>query len=196
MTPSDQRGLQRRDFFRNAAVRMIESLADYLAPAIQRPVGRQTLRPPGAIEEARFVETCRQCGACVEVCPAEAIFPLGDSDRTGWGDAGTPAIDPSRAACVVCDGLRCTHVCPSGALLAVLDPRAIRMGMASVYISLCMRSGDERCSICVDRCPLGSDALRLDDEGPPEVLQGGCIGCGVCEFYCPTTPKAITVEPL
>ena len=196
MTPDDQRDLQRRDFFRDAASRMIEPLVDYLAPAVERPVRRQTLRPPGAIEESRFVDTCRRCGACVEVCPAEAIFPLDESHGTTGGDAGTPAIDPSRAACVVCDNLKCTHVCPSGALLAVLDPRAIRMGLAAVYASLCTRTRDEECSICVDRCPLGLDAIRLNDEGPPEVLQGGCIGCGICELYCPVAPKAVTVAPL
>src|SRR5438045_3242473 len=31
------------------------------------------LRPPGALEESSFRETCSRCGICVSVCPAHAI---------------------------------------------------------------------------------------------------------------------------
>ncbi len=197
MTPGDEHNLQRRDFFRDAASRMVRPLLDYVGPRIERSVRRQILRPPGAIEESQFADTCERCGACVEACPAEAIFPLGASDwRAERGGAGTPVIDPGRAACVICDGLKCTHVCPSGALLPVLEPSSIQMGLAEVYDALCTRSRGEACSLCVDRCPLGKSAIRLDGEGPPHVLQGGCVGCGVCELHCPTSPKAVTVRPL
>ncbi len=170
---------------------MLEPLADYLEETSsgKRPVPR--LRPPGAVEESRFAETCQRCGKCVEVCPARAIVPVDES----LPDASTPVIDPDRAACVVCDGLQCTHVCPSGALRPLQEAAQIRMGLAEVYPTLCVRAEGEACTICVDRCPLGEQAIRFDDEGPPTVLQPGCVGCGVCQLYCPTDPKAIIVLP-
>ena len=29
---------------------------------------------------------------------------------------------------------------------------------------------------------------------PIEVHEEGCVGCGVCEMYCPTEPRAIVVK--
>jgi ferredoxin-type protein NapG len=55
------------------------------------------------------------------------------------------------------------------------------------------------CDLCVIYCPLGEDAIVLDklDGGKflPKVLDG-CVGCGVCQMVCPTTPAAIIVEPI
>jgi ferredoxin len=151
------------------------------------------LRPPGAIEEERFLDACQRCGACVEICPAHAIFPLTDSQGAA---AGTPAVDADRAACVVCEGLRCTTVCPSGALLELTNPADIRMGIAEVYAPVCVRTHGDACDLCVERCPLGDVAIAFVDKGPPEIREAGCVGCGVCQYYCPSIPKAIIVRPL
>lgn len=193
MTGDSLESTPRRAFFRDAVARMIGPLVEYVEQRLDIPAHRSRLRPPGAIEESQLLETCYRCGACVDTCPADAIFPL-DKDE---GDAeGTPAIDPDRAACVLCEGLKCTKACPSGALLPVVEPRDIRMGLAEVYNSLCVRTLGETCTLCVDRCPLGETAIRFDNDGPPGVLSPGCVGCGVCQFYCPTSPKTITVRPL
>lgn len=192
-------GPGRREFFREALARLarpVGDLVDRHFPSLSgesspAPPDRPRLRPPGAIEESEFLDTCQCCGKCVEVCPANCIFPL--DARFGYAP-GTPVIDPDYAACVVCDGLQCTHVCPSGALLSLTDPAAIDMGLAEVYAPVCLRSHNEPCTICVERCPIGERALRFDGSGPPTVLADGCVGCGVCQFYCPTTPKAIVVQ--
>ena len=150
------------------------------------------LRPPGAIEEDRFLETCSRCGKCADACPADAIFRLNEAH----GEAGgTPVIDADMAACVVCEGLQCTQVCQSGALSKLTEPSMIRMGVAQVYESLCERTLGGTCTTCVDLCPLGESAIRFNDHGAPEVLSPGCVGCGVCQLNCPTSPKAITVLP-
>jgi NAD-dependent dihydropyrimidine dehydrogenase PreA subunit len=57
-----------------------------------------------------------------------------------------------------------------------------------------VRSKGEQCTICVDQCPLGATAIELR-EGKIDVHPLGCIGCGVCQYYCPTNPKSITVIP-
>ncbi len=191
MEPADRS--PRRFFFREAAARIVAPLADYLENRIGVRVQGTWLRPPGALDEARLNDTCIRCGACVDACPADAIFALESSE----GDVvGTPAIDPDSAACVVCDGLKCTTVCPSGALLPLVNPSDIRMGVAEVYAALCVRSRDETCTLCVDLCPLGEMAIRFPDDGAPQVMTPGCVGCGVCQLHCPTDPKAIVVKPL
>lgn len=191
--PNDpDKDLHRRAFFRSATARVLGPLADGLAGRLPPAAPTVRLRPPGAIAEDRFLDTCRRCGECVAVCPADAIVPLVHSnDRL----ANTPVIDPDVSACVVCEGLQCTHVCPSGALLPVFDALDIRMGVAEVYDAVCVRSQGEACTICVDRCPLGAAAIRFPDEGPPDVIIPGCVGCGVCQLYCPTQPTAISVRP-
>lgn len=194
MTADAPHPASRRHFFRDALHRVAAPLGRYLEQRfnLHAHEGQVYLRPPGALEERRFVTTCDSCARCVEACPANAIFLLGDAAGPA---RGTPVIDADRAACVVCDGLLCTHACPSGALLPLNEPRQIRMGTAEVYGGLCVRSRGEHCTTCVELCPLGDAAIRFNDEGPPEVLADGCTGCGVCQLYCPTRPKAIVVQP-
>jgi len=180
----------RRYFFREGLARLVGPLADFLHDRLDAAPPRKVLRPPGALPEDEFLNTCQRCGGCAEVCPAHAIWL-----STEGPAAGMPFIDPDLAACVVCDGLLCTHQCPSGALRPLNEPRQIVMGLAEVSESLCVRSSGEDCRICVERCPIGAEALILVGSGPPIVREAGCVGCGVCQFYCPTRPRAIVVQP-
>lgn len=151
---------------------------------------RPLLRPPGALPEATFKETCERSGKCVAACPVQAIQLLRSAEREL---DGTPHLIPSQRACVVCDDLSCMKACPSGALSFV--PREqIAIGLAVVDPQRCLRGFGEPCRECVDRCPLAATAIGLDERGRVEV-RAGCVGCGVCELYCPTTPRSILVEP-
>ncbi len=152
-----------------------------------RPVLR-LLRPPGALAEEQFIDQCSRCGECVRVCPAQCI----KIEPGGRGD-GAPFIDVDEMPCVLCDGLLCMNNCPSGALVPTLI-EAIDMGTALWKPDLCARTQDQECTICIDRCPVGSRAIELR-AGRVHVIEEGCVGCGVCEYYCPTIPKAITVTP-
>jgi len=189
----------RRRFFAAGLARMLRPLADALEERLPMhlPVFREHLRPPGAIGEADFLETCMRCGACADACPAHAIELLDTLDDRL---RNTPVVEPTRQACVVCDELACMKVCPSGALRLV-DRLAIRMGLARVKHDVCVRSNGDDCTECLDRCPLGETAIRLDDDGRVHVVDPardgtGCTGCGVCEQHCPTTPtKAIRIYP-
>src|SRR3954453_13340242 len=148
------------------------------------------LRPPGALAEQSFRDTCSRCGECVRVCPAQCI----KIDPTGAIGHGAPYIDADEMPCVVCDGLQCMYHCPSGALQPIPLPE-IRMGTAVWYPDTCVRSAGEDCTICVDRCPVGSVAIDVVDDRI-EVKPLGCIGCGVCQHDCPTSPKSIVVIPI
>jgi ferredoxin-type protein NapG len=151
---------------------------------------RPLLRPPGALPEATFKETCERSGKCVAACPVQAIQLLRSAEREL---DGTPHLVPSQRACVVCDDLSCMKACPTGALSFV--PREqIAIGFAVVDHQRCLRGFGESCRECVDRCPLAATAIGLDERGRVQV-RAGCVGCGVCELYCPTTPRSITIEP-
>ncbi|MDA0841409.1 MAG: 4Fe-4S dicluster domain-containing protein [Planctomycetota bacterium] len=148
------------------------------------------LRPPGAQHEHIFLEQCQRSGRCVDACPVGAIQFFDGHDQNV---AGTPYIVPTATPCVVCDGLECMNVCPSGAL-QIIPKEKINMGLAMVYEDICLRTSGENCTVCVDQCPLGEAAIRIKDDRV-EVDVNGCIGCGVCEHYCPTYPKSIFVVP-
>ncbi|MCK6485585.1 MAG: 4Fe-4S dicluster domain-containing protein [Phycisphaerae bacterium] len=193
----------RRRFFAAGVGRMLGPLVQYLEDRFPHllPQDRTLMRPPGALPENAFLETCLRCGQCADACPAHAIAlhpPAGEPID------GTPFVDANVAACVVCDELACMKACPSGALRLV-GRLEIRMGLAVVDHTKCLRSNDEDCRICIDRCPLGATAIRIEDgrvrvlapEDDPENgrLGEGCVGCGVCQLYCPTRPRAIIVTP-
>lgn len=155
------------------------------------PVLRPPLRPPGAPDEARLVESCLRCGACVQACPRQAIQPL---PAAYGGMQGTPYIVPREAPCVMCHGLLCTTACPSGTLLPLSGPAAARMGLAVVDPGRCLPHLDAgACDLCQEKCPIPG-AIMVDTGGRPHVT-AQCVGCGLCEHYCPTEPAAIRVTP-
>lgn len=189
---TDNRPHDRRSFFRRGAHELLRPLAAYLESRLPALPPGPVLRPPGALPEADFLETCYRCGNCSAVCPVQAIRSMQTDEKEL---AGTPYIDPDVAACVACADVACTKACPSGALRVIADARDIDMGLAVPEHSLCVRRHGEDCTLCIDKCPLGSEAIGLDAKGQVAVIEQGCVGCGVCQLYCPTRPKAIVVRP-
>jgi MauM/NapG family ferredoxin protein len=216
MTPED-RQMNRRRFFREGLRELLKPLAQTVEPIeraahelgkLERIAGSPPaspatppkptaglkpdvyLRPPGALDEQAFRETCSRCGTCVNVCPVKCI----KIDTTGQMAGGAPYIDVNTQPCVACDGLYCMNNCPSGALVPTSLVN-IDMGLAKWHEETCVRTqGGENCTKCVDECPLGTAAIDID--GPRiKVKSQGCIGCGVCQFHCPTTPKSINIVP-
>lgn len=196
---SDETPQDRRRFFAAGFAKILRPLADAIEKRlpIALPIVRERLRPPGALEERAFLDTCFRCGACADSCPAKCITLTVSEDEE---QRGTPTIDADLAACVICDELACMKACPSGALVLV-DRFAIRMGLARVNHEVCVRSKGEDCRICVERCPISATAIAIGEDGRVRVIDPaknggmGCVGCGVCQYYCPTRPKAIVVRP-
>jgi ferredoxin len=166
---------------------------DWATPAesesASEPLPDHWLRPPGALDERDFLDTCSRCRACVENCPAHCI----ELDPTGVRGDGAPYIEPTKMACVLCTGLRCMTVCPSGALLPT-PIEQIKMGTAEWYPSTCVRPHGQDCTICVDHCPVGPTAITATERDIH--VHAGCVGCGVCQHECPTNPKSIVVLPI
>jgi ferredoxin-type protein NapG len=183
----------RREFFRQVLGKTLGQAAEIIGDQLlgQSPgqLSRTRLRPPGAIPEAQFLDTCYRCGNCVEVCPAQAILHVKDVSEE---QNGTPYIAARDQPCLVCVRLECMQACPSGALKLV-EREQIRMGLAVVDGDACLRSQGDDCRVCVEMCPYDEAAIRIDDSGTVQVL-GGCVGCGICEWKCPVEPSAVVVR--
>lgn len=191
----------RRAFFRTALQKMAGPVADAVESVVPLPPARSAaplLRPPGAVSEAVFLTTCYRSGNCMDACPAEAIIALKHEDPNL---SGTPVIVPATRACVVCDSLACMDACPSGAL-SKLSRETIRIGLAVVAEAQCLRTRpgpddpDRACVACIEICPIGRTAIGLTEDGAVGISATGCVGCGLCEQVCPTSPKAVQVQPL
>ncbi|MCS6915613.1 MAG: 4Fe-4S dicluster domain-containing protein [Myxococcales bacterium] len=149
------------------------------------------LRPPGALDEERLADTCRRCGECVRACPVGAILPLGE-EYGPW--AGTPHIVARKQPCVICEGLRCTAVCPTGALRPLAAPAEVAMGHAFRDWQRCQAFWGTPCDDCRRACPVPG-AIYVDSHDHPHVDTLVCVGCGRCEQACPMEPPAIVVRP-
>jgi ferredoxin-type protein NapF len=154
------------------------------------------LRPPGALQETRFVGLCVRCGNCTRVCPTNIIKP----DILQHGIAGllAPVVEFDADYCRE-DCTLCTNVCPSGALrrLAVEEKIAARIGLARVDMEVCLLAEDRECSACRNNCPFEAITYVWSDIEymlTPNIDPAKCPGCGACEVACPTRPtRAIMV---
>lgn len=162
------------------------------------------LRPPGALDEQRFMALCIRCNRCLEVCP------YGSIRRAGLGPTiGTPFVLPEAKACYLC--MACCRLCPTGALdTSLRKPRNVKMGKAKIDSSICYSrlylkhdvlpadAGGKigaLCNTCYNVCPLPDLAIRLESNLYPVVLDG-CVGCGICVERCPVRPRrAINITP-
>ena len=124
-----RRKLNRREFLRSSllASGVVSVSMLGLVPVVRGNAAR--LRPPGALDERKFLAACIKCGQCVQVCPVEAIELTDIFDGFGMG---TPFITARDQACdFSCDGLQCVLACPTGALTHEINyPAESRMGFA------------------------------------------------------------------
>lgn len=163
----------------------------------QIPSRSERLVPFGSGSVKNFYDHCTACQLCVSACPNGVLRPSGDLEHLLQPQMGYEK-GYCRPECT-----ECSQVCPAGAILPVqpAEKFTIHIGTASVNYDLCFAAnGEADCGNCSRHCPVG--AIRMVDNDKyghkiPVVVEDQCIGCGACEFLCPSRPiSAITVSGL
>ncbi|MEC9070890.1 MAG: membrane dipeptidase, partial [Myxococcota bacterium] len=104
------------------------------------PAGRAFVRPPGALDEAAFLETCEKCQACARACPEASIVPAGP--QHGRRVEMSPILILDQQPCFVCEDVPCASACPSGALQPI-PASAIRIAVAEAIGERCLNARGE-----------------------------------------------------
>lgn len=178
----------RRGFIQETVGRLLNEIA---VRTEQRVAPRRWFRPPGAASEVAFVAACTRCGDCIDVCPVHAILK---TPASGGGlAAGTPYIDPAVQACIVCEDMPCAAACETGALVAT-DWSSVHMGILELDPGRCITFQGSACGVCARACPVGEQALAMDDHGHPVLKPEGCVGCGICVTACVTMPSSLKLS--
>lgn len=171
----------------------LAELEDKVVPERQTP-----LTPPGSLSFQHFAQHCTGCQLCVSECPNNVLRPSSDLMHLML-----PEMSYERGYCRP-ECTRCSEVCPAGAIKLVDKPEksSVQIGHAVWIKKNCVVLTDEvECGNCARHCPSGAiEMVPLDPdngESPmiPAINEAACIGCGACEYVCPSRPfSAIYVE--
>ena len=202
-TISQPINFSRRAFFATAVCTVTLPLTAFAAnkkapiSALTRrkpPLRKVAVISPGASNLETFKTKCTGCQLCVSACPNQVLRP---------SDFGNNVLQPvlsfehgyCRVNCVAC-----SSVCPTGAIkpISVEQKSAIQIGRAIITSEICIITTDDvSCNACARNCPVKA----INMVGPigkykrPAVSTEKCIGCGACEYVCPSRPlAAIQVE--
>lgn len=171
----------------------LAELEDKVAPERQTP-----LTPPGSLSFKNLSTRCTGCQLCVSECPNQVLRPSGDLMHLMQ-----PTMSYEHGYCRP-ECTRCSEVCPAGAIKKIDqdEKTSIQIGHAVWIKKNCVVLTDEvECGNCARHCPSGAiEMVQLDpndEESPmvPAINEAACIGCGACEYVCPSRPfSAIFVE--
>ena len=171
----------------------IAELEEKVVPQRQTP-----LTPPGSLSFQNLATHCTGCQLCISECPNHVLRP-----STDLMHLMQPTMSYERGYCRP-ECTRCSDVCPAGAIkpLDEMEKSSIQIGHAVWIKKNCIPLTDGvSCGNCARHCPTG--AIQMvpsdpDDEESlkiPVVNENMCIGCGACEYVCPSRPfSAIYVE--
>lgn len=144
------------------------------------------IRPPWALGETAFLDTCNRCEACADACPEGII---------GNGSGGFPVVDFSNGECTFCAA--CATACPTPALsLHEVRPPHAKRPPWTIWARIgdgCIARRGIECRVCGEFCEARAIRFRLSSGGAalPEVDDAACTGCGACVAPCPVDAVAV-----
>jgi ferredoxin len=193
----------RRSFLKHGLQLIVGLAVGGLLTGVFRRRTTELLRPPGVVDEARFVENCLRCLQCVRSCPNQIIKITGEG--YGFASLYTPHLEFHPYGCdYFCQV--CQQVCPNRAipLQALSQKQSTPIGVARIDEAVCVVYKEQiNCLVCEEVCPVPEKAIRFETAGQkardqeplrePKMVPERCIGCGICEAKCPAEPVAIKV---
>lgn len=155
------------------------------------------ITPPGSVSREHFQSHCTSCHLCVSKCPSHVLKPA----FMDYGLEGMmqPTVNFEKGFCNF-DCTVCGDVCPNSAIrpLTVEQKHLTQMGYVVFIEENCIVYTDgTSCGACSEHCPTQAIAMIPYKEGLtiPHVNTDICVGCGGCEYVCPSRPfRAVHIE--
>ncbi|MCK5421982.1 MAG: 4Fe-4S dicluster domain-containing protein [Deltaproteobacteria bacterium] len=190
-------GITRRGFLYSLSGGLASSFLLFNSP-LKRKRNDTLIRPPGAIPEEEFLNSCVRCSECMKVCITNTLQP--SLLEGGLEGLWTPRLDLRFAACEQTCNL-CGKVCPTQAIrdLDLEEKKHAKIGTAMILKEKCLVwEQDKACLICDEQCPYNAIVFEtVEGFRRPFVIERKCNGCGFCELKCPVEGgSAIVVTPL
>jgi len=138
-------------------------------------------RPPWAISETLFDNTCTNCGACIHVCPTNIL---------SFGSGRLPVVDFSNNECTFCGN--CEVICDANAL-SKHDQQQV-WDLTVTISEQCLAMNRITCRSCSEMCETEAIQFQLEVGGKatPHLSLNDCTGCGACIAPCPVNAIQIS----
>ena len=202
---SEKQGMSRRAFLTLSAAALgstvvaqekkkvdggVATIIDKKIPNRKTPIA-----PAGALSARHLAQHCTACQLCVAACPNGVLRP-----SKGVMTLLQPELSYERGYCRP-ECTRCAEVCPTNAIEPITreEKSSIQIGHAVWVRENCLAASEGvACDNCARHCPTGAIQMVEPADGGrkiPAVDTERCIGCGACEYLCPSRPfSAIYVE--
>jgi ferredoxin len=153
--------------------------------------------PPGSYSLPNFTSHCTACHLCVSTCPTQVLKP--SFLEYGFTGMLMPHMSFTESFCNY-DCTKCSEVCPTGAIIPINinQKKSIQIGKVVFVRDNCIVITEgTSCGACSEHCPTKAVQM-VPYKGFVTIPQTNidiCVGCGACEFACPSHPfKAIYID--